>query len=410
MRRLTELANIASIEASMVTQRSGRKAGVHDADRAPFVDRRFLERVQALSPQPAGPELDAVIGPRGLRGHDLLELFRSQVESRHIDLRARLLKRDGRGFYTIGSSGHEGNAAVAAALRPSDPALLHYRSGAFYLQRAKQFGQRHAELDILLGIAASADEPISGGRHKVFGSAPLAIAPQTSTIGSHLPKAVGLAFCLHRAARLGLRTDLPPDAIVACSIGDASLNHSTTLGGLNAAGWASKQGAPMPLLVICEDNGMGISVPTPQGWVRQVADGSPQWTTFEADGLDVAATYDGACAAVAFVRAERRPAFLHLRTVRLLGHAGSDVETMYRTLDHIEATEERDPLIATARQLVAAGLITPAAIIELYEETRERVHALGEEAARRRKLESREEVVAPLAPRDDALVREAATK
>ena len=44
----------------------------------------------------------------------------------------------GLGYYSIGSSGHESNAAIAAALRPTDPALLHYRSGAFYLRRAGQ--------------------------------------------------------------------------------------------------------------------------------------------------------------------------------------------------------------------------------------------------------------------------------
>jgi len=42
-----------------------------------------------------------------------------------------------------------------------------------------------------------------------------------------------------------------------------------------------------------------------------------------------------------WVRATRRPAFLHLRTVRLLGHAGSDVEQSYRSLDEIEAAEEK---------------------------------------------------------------------
>src|SRR5690625_6907780 len=57
-----------------------------------------------------------------------LELFDAQLGSRHLDLIARQLRAEGAGFYTIGSAGHEGNAAVAAALRPTDPALLHYRS------------------------------------------------------------------------------------------------------------------------------------------------------------------------------------------------------------------------------------------------------------------------------------------
>ena len=50
------------------------------------------------------------------------ELFEAQLGSRHLDLAAGWLREQGRGFYTIGSSGHEGNAGVAAALRVSDPA------------------------------------------------------------------------------------------------------------------------------------------------------------------------------------------------------------------------------------------------------------------------------------------------
>ena len=117
------------------------------------------------------------------------------------------------------------------------------------------------------GVCASAEEPIAGGRHKVFGSVPLWIPPQTSTIGSHLPKAVGMAFAIERAARLKLSLPVPNDAIIACSFGDASANHSTTVGAVNAACWASHQGAPVPLLLICEDNGLGISVPTPNSWI-----------------------------------------------------------------------------------------------------------------------------------------------
>ena len=113
------------------------------------------------------------------------------------------------GYYTIGSSGHEGNAAVAAALRLTDPALLHYRSGAFYLARAAQASPpRDGVTDILLGLVAAAAEPIAGGRHKVFGHPELHVIPQTSTIASHLPRAVGLAFSMARAAKLGLQTPL----------------------------------------------------------------------------------------------------------------------------------------------------------------------------------------------------------
>src|SRR5690349_18247425 len=59
-------------------------------------------------------------------------LYVSQLRSRELDLAARRLQRQGRGFYTISSAGHEANALVALASRPTDPSLLHYRSGAFY--------------------------------------------------------------------------------------------------------------------------------------------------------------------------------------------------------------------------------------------------------------------------------------
>src|SRR4030081_2291219 len=100
-------------------------------------------------------------------GH-CLALFDVQLGSRHLDLAARWLRSQGRGFYTIGSSGHEGNAAVAAALRPTDPALLPSRSGAFFLPRGALVDGKEPLRDVLLGLVASTEEPISGGRHKVF--------------------------------------------------------------------------------------------------------------------------------------------------------------------------------------------------------------------------------------------------
>ncbi len=377
-------------------------------DRVPFVEAALRAGVRAIG------ERYATVTLRGaaetLRGDGLLTcgealaLYRTQLESRHLDLRARTLKKTGRSFYTIGSSGHEGNAAVAAALRVTDPAFLHYRSCAFFLERARQAKKTNAALDVLLGVVASSDEPIAGGRHKVLGSRALAIPPQTSTIASHLPKAVGMAFGLGRAKRVGVELEVPSDAVVVASFGDASLNHSTAQGALNAASWAAFQGQSVPVLFVCEDNGLGISVPTPRGWVRAAMKRRPELHYVAASGLDLARAYDAAVDAVSYVRRERKPAFLHLGMVRLFGHAGSDVETGYRTLDEIDATEALDPLLVGAELLVSLGAATADELLGAYDETEARIASLAEEAMRRPVLRTAKDVIAPLAPRDDEVI------
>jgi len=170
------------------------------------VDEYFTSAVAALPDhtQTRCLRLDDPVEPGStlLSIRQAMDLFDAQLGSRHLDLAARWLRFRGKGFYTIGSSGHEGNVAVAAALRPTDPALLHYRSGGFFLARAQQVDNGDGLRDVLLGIVAAAEEPISGGRHKVFGHADLAVIPQTSTIASHLPRAVGVAFSIDRARKL----------------------------------------------------------------------------------------------------------------------------------------------------------------------------------------------------------------
>ncbi|HEX4251021.1 MAG TPA: thiamine pyrophosphate-dependent enzyme [Pseudonocardia sp.] len=343
------------------------------------------------------PPADGAL-PDGLTPARALALFDAQLGSRHLDLAARVLGSRGDGFYSIGSSGHEGNAAVAAALRPTDPALLHYRSGGFYLARAAQLPGQTPLRDVLLGITGAVDEPISGGRHKVFGNKDLAVIPQTSTIASHLPRAVGLAFALERAAKLGATPEWPADSVVVCSFGDASANHSTAVGAINTALQLGYRGLPLPLLFVCEDNGIGISVRTPDGWIETAYSGRPGLRYVDADGSDLAATLAAAEDAVRWVRERRAPVFLRLRTVRLMGHAGSDVELAYRAAGEITADYARDPVTRTARLLIDAGVLTREQATRRYEDKRDEVRRIAEDAVGRRRLASAGEVTAALAP------------
>ncbi|MFF2391671.1 thiamine pyrophosphate-dependent enzyme [Nocardia sp. NPDC058114] len=338
------------------------------------------------------------------------ELFESQAASRHLDLAARRLGAARQGFYSIGSSGHEGNAAVAAALRVDDPALLHYRSAAFFVQRCRQIPGLDPIRDVLLGVVAAAADPISGGRHKVIGSAAASIIPQTSTIASHLPRAVGLAFAVDRAAKQGISCRWPADAVVVCSFGDASANHSTAVGAVNAALHAAHQGVPMPLVFVCEDNGLGISVPTAPDWIERAYGPRPGLTYLAADGCDLPDVLGAAEDAVNLARAWRVPVFLHLRTVRLGGHAGSDVEAAYRGPADIAADLARDPLLGTARYLIAAGAADAGDLLERYEQIGARVRETADEVVHEARLDSAAAVIAPLAPIHPTAIREDVTR
>jgi 2-oxoisovalerate dehydrogenase E1 component len=281
--------------------------------------RAALARLDEQADRPTGPP-------------ELLPIFDAMAGSRVLDIQARRMRERGRGVYTIGSAGHESNAFVAAALRPTDPALLHYRSGGFFLARALQAGRPldDALRAVLLGMLASADDPASGGpaqgvRRRRAGRDPADLdhrltpaARARGRAGRRPGQAAGGAVALagRRRHRLLLRRR----------------QHQP----LHRGGRAQRRrlrrraGAAAAAAVRVRGQRAGISVPTPQGWVARAAQ-RPGIHYLAPDGADPDATRAAAGAAVERARRTRTPVFLHLRCVRFLSHAGSDVETAYRT-------------------------------------------------------------------------------
>jgi len=369
-------------------------------NRAEICDQNFTEFVQewngVVEPKPTADE--AILEGSALDARSFAELLESQLVSRHLDLMARVLRVQNKVFYTIGSSGHEGNAMVARLTRHTDPAFLHYRSGAFMAERFRKLPGMDPIMDSALSFAASSEDPASGGRHKVWGSKPLWVLPQTSTIASHLPKALGTAVAIEQAKRIGHASPIPDDSIAICSFGDASSNHATAQTAFNAAAWTSYQKLPAPVLFVCEDNGIGISVKTPGGWIERNFSRRDDLDYFYADGLDLAQGYGQVQAAVEHCRRTRRPTFLHLRTTRIMGHAGTDFEIEWRPIEELVAVEAGDPLLRSAAIALQSGLYSKQELLALYEDIRSKCFAAAEAADRTPKLTRLEDVVAPLAP------------
>ncbi|MEM7054201.1 MAG: thiamine pyrophosphate-dependent enzyme, partial [Pseudomonadota bacterium] len=277
-----------------------------------------------------------------------------------------------------------------------------YRSGAFVAERYRKLENASVPSqfiqDICLSFAAAADDPASGGRHKVWGHKDLWILPQTSTIASHLPKAVGTALAIVHGRRIGHTPPVADDSIVVCSFGDASLNHATAQSALNTAAWTRHQQLPLPLLFVCEDNRMGISVPTPSAWVAESMAARHGLDYVYADGLDLAAGFEPVQRAIDRCRERKRPVFLHLNTTRLMGHAGTDFEIEYRSPVELEREEQRDPLMISARRIVESGLLTAEQIRARYLQLHEQCLQQADRADACERLNSAGQIMRPLAP------------
>ncbi|MCH7742698.1 MAG: MFS transporter [Proteobacteria bacterium] len=366
-------------------------------NRAELIHQAFPARVSA-GDLPDSP-LKISPGEANLDAAGLVDLFESQLMSRQLDVTSRRLRARNESHYTIGSAGHEGNAVFGKTFRTTDMAFLHYRSGALLIQRSKQLPGQTPLYDMLLSFAASSDDPISGGRHKVMGSVALMVPPQTSTIASHLPKAMGAAHAIALARRLRkVDAVMPHDSIILCNFGDASANHSTTQGAINAAGWAAYQNSPMPIVFICEDNGIGLSVPTPEGWIANSFSARAGLEYIYCDGLNLLDTHRAALQAIAIARRHRKPVFLHVRMVRLMGHAGSDSESSYRSVKSIEAVEAQDPLLHSARLLMEQDILSSGEIVAMHADIEDRVSRIAEHAIKRPKLQSVGEVMRTIIP------------
>ena len=146
------------------------------------------------------------------------------------------------------------------------------------------------------------------------------------------------------------------------------------------------------MFVLGEDNGpghLGQAEPAGPGW--GLAAHRPGLRYLYADGDDPDSVTAAAAEAVALARKQRKPALLHLKTVRYLAHAGTDVETAYRSAAEMNAELAHDPLLALAAKLGATEAVAR------YNRIADAVARIADELLSARTFSSAAEVMAPLA-------------
>ncbi len=125
-------------------------------------------------------------------------------------------------------------------------------------------------------------------------------------------------------------------------------------------------------------------MPTPAGWVEASLRDRAGLRYEQADGTDPVGVFDAAEDLAEHVRATGRPAVLHLRTVRFGGHAGTDVESAYRTAAGDPCRARPRPAAGHgARARRTHGAATPADLVDRYLDGRAAVRARAMELAER---------------------------
>lgn len=114
----------------------------------------------------------------------------------------------------------------------------------------------------------------------------------------------------------------------------------------------------LPLVLVCENNGLAQYVPTSETMVfSSVAELASNYKMpgVQVDGNDINGVYGAASEAVGHARGGDGPTLLELKTQRFHGHSSGDPQ-VYRTKDQIEVLRQtRDPIARLEAELIASG-------------------------------------------------------
>ena len=343
-----------------------------------------------VEPKIAAVPVTPVEKYHGLTPQHLIEIYRLMYQSRKIDDREIMLKRQQKIFFQISGAGHEALLVAAGLLlRPGYDWFYPY-----YRDRGLCLALGNTPLDMLLQAVGAADDPASGGRQMPsHWSAPkLHVVTGSSPTGSQLLQAVGCAEAgryLQKHPAAGAKADgdyrqfkdvtFQGDEVVYVSCGDGTTSQGEFWESLNTA-----SNLKLPMVFVVEDNEYAISVPvevnTPGGNISKVVSGFPNFHFAEVDGTDFMASYAAFKGAIDYVRAGKGSAFVHGHVIRPYSHSLSDDEKLYRPEAERKMEVERDPITRFRRFLLGEGILDEAALHEMELDLTEDVQDAADKA------------------------------
>jgi len=306
----------------------------------------------------------AAVDPTTLR-----RAYRSIYQSRRLDDKELLLKKQNRIYFQISCAGHEAILVAAAMhLRPGyDWFYPYYRDRALALQLGL------TPYEQLLAAVAGRDDRLSGGRQMPshWGAPRLNMVSRSSCTGMQFLQAVGTAEAGYRYSiieEIAERANhFKADEIVYVSAGDGATSEGEFWESLNTA-----SNLQLPVFYLIEDNGYAISTPVEVqmvgGSISRLLRDYPGLYVAECDGTDFVDSYLAVERVVNHIRAQRGPALLHAHVTRPYSHSQSDDETMYRPEEERQFDAQRDPLLRLEQLLLGEKIATADELQQLREE------------------------------------------
>lgn len=273
------------------------------------------------------------------------------------------------------SRGHEAiQLATGMQLLPCDWVSPYYRDDSIMLSIGFQ------PYELMLQLLAKKEDPFSGGRsYYCHPSSKDEIRPsiihQSSATGMQTIPTTGLAQGIQYLERIQsdkLRSVDGQLPIVICSLGDGSVTEGEVSEALQFA--VLKQ---LPIIYLVQDNQWSISASAEE--VRAMnaydyAQGFKGLRRWQCDGSDFIRSYETMGEAIAYTRAERKPALVHAK-VPLLGHHTSGVRReFYRSREDLLKHGLYDPLPKLRLLLTDVG-IAEHVITDIEKQAEEKVLA-----------------------------------
>lgn len=244
-------------------------------------------------------------------------------------------------------------AAVCAPLKTDDLISNTYRCHATHIAKG---GNLNAMMAELYGKATGCAGGKAGSMHLM--EIESGILGASAVVGTTVPVAAGWAFALQRENK-----KTGKNRVVVCMFGDGASEEGSFTETLNFAVLHK-----LPLLFVCENNGMAIHNPIHRRQAtpilgRVAAYGLPAKRVDSGDVFDMQAAVEEA---LAHVRSGNGPAFLEITTYRWLAHVGpaNDNDAPYRIADELKCAIETDQVKRLAELLPAAERETIDADVE----------------------------------------------